>query len=167
MSGKNSVTGLHGHTGYWLNQIRQLVHHSFADKLEGRGITIPQWNLLIVLCTGEASTPQEVSRLIGVDPGAVTRLIDRLEAKGFVRRKADPDDRRATRLELTAAGQALAPELSELADRNDYEFFSSLTAAEHRQFRELLAKLLRAREIDPPPAWVENGPQRPKGKKRS
>ena len=85
---------------------------------------------------------------IDIDPGAVTRLVDRLVAKGLVERVADPADRRSVRLKLTEAGRRITPELAAIADRNDAAFFAPLTKAEHRTFKNLLAKLLAAQGID-------------------
>lgn len=140
-------SGLRDHLGYWLRRLSDEVHTSFERSLATRQVTVAQWNVLRAVYAG-LTTPAEVAGYIALDPGAVTRLVDRLVAKGLIRRAADPVDRRLARLLLTEQGQALTPDLAALADRNDAAFFAVLSAAERRQLATLLARLLRARDID-------------------
>ena len=58
-----------------------------------------------------AATAAEIARWACVDTGAVTRMLDRLEAKGLVRRTPCPNDRRVMQLELTAGGERLCREI--------------------------------------------------------
>lgn len=143
-------SGLHDHTGYWLNRLRGLVHGHFEAALAGYDITVAQWSVLITVYREDADTPQEIAQFVGIDAGALTRLIDRLEAKGLIRRVRLSKDRRSVRLELTARALAITPQLASLADANDQDFFDVLSAGEHRQFRKLLGKLLRNHGVEPP-----------------
>jgi DNA-binding MarR family transcriptional regulator len=146
--------GLHAHTGYWLDRLRGLVHGSFEAALAGQDVSIAQWSVLITLYRGDAVSPREVARFIDLDAGALTRLIDRLEAKRLLRRTPAPGDRRSIRLELTDSARAIVPRLAAMADVNDKAFFGALDAAEHALFRRLLAKLLRGHGADVPESWV-------------
>lgn len=148
--------GLHAHTGYWLDRLRGLVHGSFEALIARHGVTVAQWSVLITLYREEASTPAELARFIDVDPGALTRLLDRLEAKGLLRRVRSSADRRSVSLGLTETAQALTPRLAALADENDRDFFGTLTPAEQAAFRQLLAKLLTSRGLTPPSSWNSN-----------
>ncbi|GAA2760169.1 MarR family winged helix-turn-helix transcriptional regulator [Actinopolymorpha rutila] len=74
------------------------------------GLTSQQAGLLVHVFTGQSS-PRRLADLLGTDTAGITRLVDRLEAKGLVRRAPDPADRRAVVVELTTAGRALIPEL--------------------------------------------------------
>jgi DNA-binding MarR family transcriptional regulator len=58
-----------------------------------------------------ADTPSAICELLEYDRGAMTRMIDRLEEKGLLRRVPDEGDRRTIRLELTKEGEALFPKL--------------------------------------------------------
>jgi DNA-binding MarR family transcriptional regulator len=146
-------SGLHTHTGYWLNRLRGLVHASFEARLAEHGVTVAQWSVLVTLSRGEASTPAELARFIDVDPGALTRLIDRLEAKGLVDRVRALGDRRSVGLELTEQARTLTRRLAAIADQNDQEFFGILTPAELLEFRRLLVKLLASQGVSPPASW--------------
>lgn len=140
-------SGLRDHLGYWLRRLSDEVHISFERTLAARQVTVAQWTVLRAAYAG-LTTPAEVADYLALDPGAVTRLVDRLVAKGLLLRATDPQDRRLARLHLTEQGRALTPVLAALADHNDAAFFAILTAAERAQFATLLARLLRAREID-------------------
>jgi MarR family transcriptional regulator, organic hydroperoxide resistance regulator len=160
LGSKSQASGLYSHTGYWLDRLRGLVHGSFGEALAGHDVSIAQWSVLITLYRAEATTPKEVARLIGVDAGALTRLLDRLEAKGLLRRVPAPGDRRSLNLELTEEALAITPRLAVLADGNDKAFFGALDGHEDATFRFLLAKLLRSRGIDVPEAWSGGGMNR-------
>jgi len=146
-------SGLHAHDGYWLDRLRSLVHHGFDAALAAEQVTMAQWSALITLYRGEARTPAELARFIDVDPGALTRLLDRMERKGLVTRMRDDADRRSITLALTDRARALAPKLSGLADANDRLFFGALDAEEQAELRRLIAKLLAGRGIDAPASW--------------
>jgi len=63
--------------------------------------------LLLILHRG-IDTPAELARALDVDTGATTRMLDRLESKGFVRRERVPEDRRVVKIVLTDEGRAVA-----------------------------------------------------------
>lgn len=150
-------SGLYDHTGYWLDRLRGLVSGSFAAALEGQDVSVAQWSVLVTIYRGDASTPGEVASYVNVDAGALTRLLDRLEAKDLLRRVASPGDRRSVRLVLTERARALVPGLAAIADANDRQFFGVLTDEEHRQLRELISRLLASRGVNVPRDWFDSG----------
>ncbi len=93
----------------WLMKRALLSIAQAADRrLEPKGITHAQWAALFMLQRCRASTVAELARETQSDPGAMTRLLDRLEAKGFCRRERSTDDRRVVNLALTAEGKKAA-----------------------------------------------------------
>ena len=98
-------------------------------------------------------TPLEIARYIDVDPGSLTRLLDRMEDKGLIQRLPVDGDRRSIRIAVTPHAAALAPRLAALADANDARFFDALPADEARAFRTTLARLLRAQGVEVPEDW--------------
>ena len=84
----------------WL--MRRILQGMAAEvdlALEPRGLTNAQWLPLFKLHLGAASTAAELARECQLDTGAMTRLLDRLEAKGLVRRVRSVQDRRVVNLE--------------------------------------------------------------------
>jgi MarR family transcriptional regulator, multiple antibiotic resistance protein MarR len=74
-------------------------------------ISAPQLFVLASVANKQAASASTLCKSISYDPGAMTRMIDRLEQKGLIRRSPNPGDRRATNLDLTSAGKALYPQL--------------------------------------------------------
>jgi MarR family 2-MHQ and catechol resistance regulon transcriptional repressor len=72
------------------------------------GLTAAQYNVLnVIAARADGLSQQELSEVLVVDRSNVTGLIDRMEKSGWVKRADDPDDRRAYRVTLTAAGRRL------------------------------------------------------------
>lgn len=78
-------------------------------RLAPHELTHAQWVPLYKLFLGECVTAADLARDLQLDPAAVTRALDRLEAKGLVTRHRSAADRRVLTLELTAEGRRLAP----------------------------------------------------------
>jgi DNA-binding MarR family transcriptional regulator len=140
------------HVGYWLRRLSDEVHHSFEQQLATHGVTVAQWNVLVTVYHREATTTSAVARFIGIDPAAVSRLVDRLAGKGLMTRHADPASRRSLQLTLTPAGQALVPALIAIADANDAAYFGQLPLAERTALVQLLRQLFLSATTETEPA---------------
>lgn len=125
-----------------------LSDHSDHTTTAPFGLTPTLLSLLRLLDTTEGRRLVDLAAALLLDASTTTRVIDRLERDGIVRRAADPSDRRAQRVTLTEAGlelraRSLAAHQESLAER-----FAPLSAAEQDQLTSLLDKLcagLRAR----------------------
>lgn len=100
---------------------RQLRDAMWARmKLElaqvGHDLTFSQYVTLKKLAIGTTGVT-DLARAAELNPGAMTRLLDRLEAKGLVARTADPTDRRALNIHLTDAGQAIWQDINKCGER--------------------------------------------------
>jgi DNA-binding MarR family transcriptional regulator len=73
----------------------------------------------------------------------MTRMVDRLEAKGLISRRRCPDDRRLVKIELTEAGLAALPKLRECSVRVLNHFLRGFTPAEARQLESFLVRMLQ------------------------
>ena len=93
----------------------KLVYHSLTRMLDQEmaplDLTAMQWRPLAMVFLGRADTPAELARLNDMDTGAMTRALDRLEAKGLLRRSRSLEDRRVVKIELTELGEAKAREI--------------------------------------------------------
>jgi DNA-binding MarR family transcriptional regulator len=81
---------------------RRLAHHDLTNAL---------WLPLFKIAKGECDTLAALARDMALDPGAMTRTLDRLEAKGLVQRERSQADRRVVKLVLTAAGREVADQV--------------------------------------------------------
>ena len=118
------------------------IRRYFQELMEPRGVTGQQFNVLRILRgAGPEGLPTlEVGeRMIEKTPG-VTRLLDRLEEKGWVRRERCREDRRQVLCHLTEEGDALLAELDEPIIAGDRACMSRLSEDEQRQLAELLSR---------------------------
>ncbi len=94
--------------GYLMRRVLIALTQATDKRLDRHGLTHAQWGPLFLLRKSRASTVAELARELQMDPGAMTRLLDRLEAKALCTRIRSTDDRRVVNLALTAEGKAAA-----------------------------------------------------------
>lgn len=138
---RSTLPTLDAHLGYWLRRVSNEVSGAFARGLQAEGISAAEWVALRLLHGETKRTPGDLAALTGMTRGAVSKVLDKLEAKAFVTRVRNPEDNRVQWLSLTRSGQRLVPKLAALADRNDGYFFGCLSAEEQTSLRKLLEKL--------------------------
>lgn len=136
-----SVSGLESHLGYWLRRVSNTVSGEFARLLHARQTSAAEWVLLRQLYEHEQATPGELAEALTMTRGAISKIVDKLQVKGWIKSRVNPEDGRGQLLSLTPAGRRGLPELAEIADRNDEQFFACLNAGERSALRRLLYKL--------------------------
>jgi DNA-binding MarR family transcriptional regulator len=109
--------------------------------LAAEDVTVAEWVLMRSLHGKAPMTPSSLAERMGLTRGAITKLAERLVAKGLVGRRAHEEDKRAHYLFLTEEGAARVPHLAVLADQNDAAFFGVLEA-QHLTALDRLLKLL-------------------------
>ncbi|HWG67587.1 MAG TPA: MarR family transcriptional regulator [Rhodanobacteraceae bacterium] len=109
---------------------------------QGVDLNFTQFVALKLLGHEEPLTPVELARALHYNPGALTRLLDKLEQRGYLKRVPDPVDRRALRLELTAQGKSLRKRLIGYCDAVAERTFACTTSREREQMHGVLARVL-------------------------
>lgn len=137
---------LEAHLGYWLRYVSNHVSHAFGQRLAARGVTVAEWVVMRELAD-RAAAPSALAASLGLTRGAISKLADRLVAKGLAVRTADEGDRRFQSLSLTAAGRALVPELAALADENDAAFFGHLSGEERAAIEAAMREIVRRKGL--------------------
>lgn len=125
-----------------INRLRVEVMDALDRELAPFDISAAQFIVLTSVANKEADSPAALCRKISYDPGAMTRMMDRLEEKGLVRRVRNPEDRRATNLEMTVAGKALYPQLVAAKEAVATRFLRGFSAEETRMLERLLNRML-------------------------
>ncbi len=138
---------LEAHLGYCLRRVSNHVSSTFARLLREQGTSTAEWVVLRLLDQGAAKGPSELAEALSLTRGAMSKILAKLEAKGWVAREVREDDNRAQWVSLTSAGRAVVPKLAELADRNDEEQFQALSETERAKLRRLLLKLTEFHQI--------------------
>jgi DNA-binding MarR family transcriptional regulator len=93
---------------YWMKECYVGLKRSLDGGMKNVGLTGMQWAPIWTLYSEGEVPIAECARKLGTDAGAMTRMFDRLEAKGFVRRLRSAADRRVVTVSLTDAGRAIA-----------------------------------------------------------
>ncbi len=128
--------------GYLIGHVRRALLDAMDRELAPHGITGPQAIIMFKLSHGDGSHAAEFCRALQYDPGAMTRLIDRLEKKSFVRRVRSAKDRRNVRIELTPAGRAAVPRIGTVAIGVFDRFLRGFSKAEARLLISFLKRLI-------------------------
>lgn len=129
-------------TGYLMRQILNSVAHQVTRELEPSGLTNAQWVPMLKLYLGCASTVAELARECNLDAGSMTRLLDRLEAKGLCRRVRSSEDRRVVNLELTPAGNDAAKEIPVVLSRVQNAHLAGFSVDEWLLLKSYLRRIL-------------------------
>ncbi|WP_328392405.1 MarR family winged helix-turn-helix transcriptional regulator [Nocardia sp. NBC_00416] len=110
-------------------------------QLAPHDVTAQQAALLVNLANGE-TRPKQLATALGTDTAGTTRLVDRLETKGLLRRHRATADRRAVVLELTDAGHRLTPALVPAFAKAAASFFDEIADTDIRKTGDLLERAL-------------------------
>ncbi|MGA7541394.1 MAG: MarR family transcriptional regulator [Steroidobacteraceae bacterium] len=107
------------------------------------GVTAAQFIVMARLATAERKkSASDICKEMSYDAGAMTRMIDRLESKGLIRRARCPQDRRLVYLEMTEQGRAVYPRLREISMGIQNRFLRGFSRADTRQLEGLLGRML-------------------------
>ena len=120
---------------------RELAQDKRLAPLE---MSAAQYIIVANLATGpdEPKSAADLCKVISYDAGAMTRMLDRLEAKGLIRRTRSSQDRRLLNLELTEEGRAAFPRMREISMSNANRFLRGFSKAEARQLEGFLNRML-------------------------
>lgn len=94
--------------GYLMRKVMGSIRSQVDARLFSCDMTYVQWLPLYKLMLHEGATTAHLARDLEIDPGAMTRSVDRLVAKGLVRRERSQEDRRVVHLVLTDEGRRAA-----------------------------------------------------------
>jgi len=113
------------------------------ERLAALDVTAAQVIILGSLASGEGvKSASDLCKGISYDAGAMTRMIDRLETKGLIRRSRSPEDRRLVNLELTDEGRATYPRMRAIGMAVLNRFLRGFTKSEARQLEGFLHRML-------------------------
>ncbi|WP_052200891.1 MarR family winged helix-turn-helix transcriptional regulator [Terriglobus sp. TAA 43] len=143
----DSVPGLESHLGFWLRRVSNAVSAGFSRALGEQQTSVAEWVVLRELYSRGEAAPAELADALGLTRGAVSKIVDKLEAKKWIRVEANRADGRFRLLSVTQAGKRNLPVLAELADQNEAQFFDCLTENEREVLLQVLVKLAQQNQI--------------------
>ena len=119
------------------------MRDTLAHRIDSLGVTPRQWGVLAALRRDDVSTPSDLARHLRADSAAITRLLDRLEAKSLIERIADADDRRSLRITMTERAHNILPELERASTETLAELHRGIAADDVAIFRSVVDRMLR------------------------
>jgi MarR family transcriptional regulator for hemolysin len=128
-------------TAVAIGAVARKMKRRFDLRVDKIGVTSAKWTLIAVVSTRPGATQRTIAELLNVTEASAGRLIDRLCADGYLRRSANPQDRRAYRVYLTEAADPLLKELEALARQNEIEAFAGFTDEEVVLAEHLLTRI--------------------------
>ncbi len=127
--------------GYLLRVNQSLMQECAERIFAPYDISFIQWIALSKLNEGLAATASDLCKRMQHDNGAITRMLDQLEEKGYVERHRSQQDRRVVELQVTEAGRAKVNELTPLIVDSLNRALTSFSLEEFTQLTRLLEKL--------------------------
>jgi DNA-binding MarR family transcriptional regulator len=138
--------------GYLIKRVRGAMAMALDRELVDFDISHDQLTSLMLIARTNGATAAELSREISCDTSSMTRMIDRLEAKGMVKRSRSEDDRRIIWIAITDTGRALADRLPEALVRVTNRHLAGFSAEEVESLRSMLRRMLDNSGENPAPS---------------
>lgn len=136
-------TGLEGFAPYLMNRIMGRYNAEIRSALGKNGLSTPKMRALAVLSVVQAPLIRELAVYAVTEQSTLSRALDQLEGDGLVRRETDPNDSRATRIFITAAGREVFEGLwPHMTDAQEV-MFRGIPDDERQAFLLTLQKMLR------------------------
>src|SRR3954447_25946531 len=124
-----------------ISETAHAMRKAFDRRAVGMGVTRAQWKVLFRLQRQPGLRQIELADILDIEPITLSRIIDRLEEGGLVERAADPADRRAWRLHVTARAQPLIVKLRRVADEMISEAFAGIDPEQIAIARAVLGRV--------------------------
>ncbi|WP_036666687.1 MarR family winged helix-turn-helix transcriptional regulator [Paludibacterium yongneupense] len=124
--------------------IPKVMRAALDARLKPFGLSQARWQVLLKLRhSGRALSQHELAQRVGIEPASLVRHLDALQQDGLIEREADPVDRRAKRVTLTAQGDALSQQLMSVAQSMRAELLQDVSEAELQVCIDVLSRLKR------------------------
>lgn len=128
--------------GYLVRKLTLSLQRHTDLHLHARDLTHSQWAPLLMLANGKGDTASALARELSIDNGAMTRMIDRLEAKDLIRRVWCKQDRRIAYLELTEQGQTIVASIPDTLAKVLDDHLRGFSRDETAQLKDLVRRML-------------------------
>ena len=110
-------------------------------RMEPLGLTDAQWKPLLSLLWEQPISAATLASRCHIDAGGLTRLLDKLEAKGLCQRQRAPQDRRVVLVALTEQGNTIAAQLPAILQHLQTQLLDGFSPADTQRLRQDLARL--------------------------
>ena len=127
--------------GYLIGDVSRMIRTVYDRHVEPLGLTRAQWRVMVRLRRLESCTQTQLATELEIEKPTLGKLIERLEAKGWVRRRTDPQDARSKILSLTAAAEPVLDEMYQLADEVLEGIFAGIGEEDAARLQRTLTRI--------------------------
>lgn len=127
--------------GYLIGDVSRRIRIVYDRRVEPLGLTRAQWRALVRLSHAEGCTQTALAAELDIEKPTAGKLVERLEAKGWVERRSDAEDARSKLLYLTPAARPLLEQMSDLADEVLEGIFAGISVADAARLHETLNRI--------------------------
>ncbi len=124
--------------GFLLHDVARLMRTAYDRRIRKLGLTRAQWWVLTHLYRSNGVSQTELAETLEIEKPTLGRLLDRLEAKGWVRREHDASDRRVWRVHLTDEVEPALRTMRTIAADLRRDALTGISAAERERFVDTL-----------------------------
>jgi MarR family transcriptional regulator, transcriptional regulator for hemolysin len=139
--------------GYSITDVGRLMRTVFERRVRAFGLTRSPWMVIARVYQRPDLSQSAIADILEIEKAPAGRLIERMEAKGWLERRGDASDRRVNRLHLTPEGERLHAAIWPIAEATVDEALGELSVDERRRLTRLMARvkttLQRLAEHDP------------------
>lgn len=131
----------HPTLGFLLKDVTRLYTRRFEERAQALSLTLPQCKALTYLARNEGVSQKRLAELIEIDPMSLVRILDRMEADGWVERRADPQDRRARCLVVTERARPIIELIWQIVAETRAEALAGLDESDRARLMTLLERV--------------------------
>jgi len=131
----------HQTLGFILKDVSRLYVRRFEERAKELALTLPQCKALLYLTRNEGISQKRLAELTDIDPMSLVRILDRMEADGWVVRRADPEDRRARSLHVTEGAKPIIDQMLQVGGEVRAEALQGLSDDERTVLLGLLERV--------------------------
>lgn len=126
--------------GFLVHDVARLMRRAFDRRVKHLGLTRSQWFVVAHLFRTDGQTQRQLADELDMERAPLSKLLDRLESGGWVKRRADPHDRRANRVYITEKIDSLMVEGVTVGEKLTDDIFSGIDENAREEFLTILAQ---------------------------
>jgi DNA-binding MarR family transcriptional regulator len=127
--------------GWLTTDVARLMRTVFDRRVKALGLTRPQWLAIVRLKRRPGASQSELADMMEIERAPAGKIVDRLQERGWVERRPDPDDRRINRIFLTDLGERVHAAIWPIAQSTVADALVDLSEAEVNRLNLLLARV--------------------------
>ncbi len=128
--------------GFLINRTARVFAKSLDSELRSKvGVTFGQWKIIVMLSEQDGLTQKEIADKIGIEGPTLIPMIDKMEKDGYVRREADPEDRRNNKIRRTQRAELMWEKMTECALEVRNRALKDIKAEEIQVLQRVLNKV--------------------------